>query len=295
MESSYFYKDCNFEQLLNAFSEKYNEMSPSLLRNECFMYKLEKYSKLNKPDLIRLLTDDFINKIKIFVNYNIFSLKQICESLSIDISDAHSKTDIINCIMNCVDYTKCTLEDCKAFSKDPISVPIAVPITVPISVPISFSSFACKNNDKERKEEKEVVVEEVKDKVVVKDKDKEKVVVKEKDKVLVKDKEKEKVVVKVKENDKEKEKEKGKKKPIPKAVRKIIWDTYVGPDIIKHRCLCCKRAMIDNMSFDCGHVVSEKDGGTQEITNLRPICPACNNSMGSQNMIEYIKTYGFYI
>ena len=26
MESSYFYKDCNFEQLLNAFSEKYNEM-----------------------------------------------------------------------------------------------------------------------------------------------------------------------------------------------------------------------------------------------------------------------------
>ena len=116
-------------------------------------------------------------------------------------------------------------------------------------------------------------------------------------KVKEKVKEKKEKEVKVKENDKDndKDKEKGKKKPIPKAVRKIIWDTYVGPDIIKHRCLCCKRAMIDNMSFDCGHVVSEKDGGTQEITNLRPICPACNNSMGSQNMIEYIKTYGFYI
>jgi len=281
MESSYFYKDCNFEQLLNAFSEKYNEMSPSLLRNECFMYKLEKYSKLNKPDLIRLLTDDFINKIKIFVNYNIFSLKQICESLSIDISDAHTKTDIINCIMNCVDYTKCTLEDCKAFNKDPVPIAVAIP------VPNSFASFACKNNDKERKEKvKDEVVkekkEEVKDDVVKEKKEK----VKEK-----KEKVKDEVVVKVKENDKEK----GKKKPIPKAVRKIIWDTYIGPDIIKHRCLCCKRAMIDNMSFDCGHVVSEKDGGTQEITNLRPICPACNNSMGSQNMIEYIKTYGFYI
>ena len=54
-------------------------------------------------------------------------------------------------------------------------------------------------------------------------------------------------------------------------------------------------SLIDNMSFDCGHIVSEKDGGTQEITNLRPICSACNNSMGTQNMIEYIKTYGFYI
>ena len=33
MESSYFYKDCNFEQLLNAFSEKYNEMLPYIEYN----------------------------------------------------------------------------------------------------------------------------------------------------------------------------------------------------------------------------------------------------------------------
>ena len=86
-----------------------------------------------------------------------------------------------------------------------------------------------------------------------------------------------------------------KKQAIPKSIKKIVWDTYVGHDIIKHRCLCCKRVTIDNTNFHCGHVISEKDGGTLETGNLRPICAACNHSMGTENMIDFVKKYGLFI
>jgi 5-methylcytosine-specific restriction endonuclease McrA len=89
--------------------------------------------------------------------------------------------------------------------------------------------------------------------------------------------------------------EKKKKKTIPKHIRKIVWDTYIGNDIIKHKCLCCKKTTICNTEFHCGHVIAENKGGTQEITNLRPICAACNLSMGTMNIIEYVTTFGLYI
>ena len=88
---------------------------------------------------------------------------------------------------------------------------------------------------------------------------------------------------------------KRKKQNIPKNIRNLVWYTYIGSDIIKHRCLCCKKAIIYNTSFECGHILSEKHGGTLEISNLRPICSQCNKSMCTMNMIEYIKKYGLYI
>lgn len=86
-----------------------------------------------------------------------------------------------------------------------------------------------------------------------------------------------------------------KKATIPKSVRAHIWNHYIGPHINEHRCLCCKRALIRITEFEIGHVQSEADGGTMEITNLRPICAVCNHSMGRMNMIDYIKRYGFYL
>ena len=85
------------------------------------------------------------------------------------------------------------------------------------------------------------------------------------------------------------------KQIIPKHVKTIIWNHYIGDDIIKHRCLCCKKVLIKITDFHVGHVISEKEGGTHEINNLRPICGACNHSMGTTNMIDFIKTYGLYI
>ena len=88
---------------------------------------------------------------------------------------------------------------------------------------------------------------------------------------------------------------KRKKQSIPKNVRIIVWNHYIGEDIIKHRCLCCKKVVISNTNFEVGHVLSEKNGGTHEINNLRPICFACNHSMGAENMIDFVVKYGLYI
>ena len=82
---------------------------------------------------------------------------------------------------------------------------------------------------------------------------------------------------------------------LPKSVRDSVWNHYIGEDINKHRCLCCKKVLINNRQFDVGHVISVNDGGTHEINNLRPICFPCNHSMGTTNMIEFVKTYGYYI
>jgi hypothetical protein len=97
------------------------------------------------------------------------------------------------------------------------------------------------------------------------------------------------------ETESEKTDEKKKKIAIPKQVRTAVWDLYIGADIVKHRCLCCKKTHIKNTEFQVGHVISEKCGGTLEISNLRPICAPCNFSMGTENMIEYIKKFGYFL
>jgi 5-methylcytosine-specific restriction endonuclease McrA len=93
----------------------------------------------------------------------------------------------------------------------------------------------------------------------------------------------------------EKREQKKKKSSIPKNVRTIIWNHYIGEDIIKHKCLCCKKVTISNTNFEVGHVLSEKNGGTLEINNLRPICFACNHSMGTENMVDFVVKFGLFI
>jgi hypothetical protein len=39
--------------------------------------------------------------------------------------------------------------------------------------------------------------------------------------------------------------------------------------------------------WQCGHIVSEHNGGSTEPHNLRPICAGCNQSMGIQNWNNY--------
>ena len=90
-------------------------------------------------------------------------------------------------------------------------------------------------------------------------------------------------------------KQRKKKETIPKSVRSHVWNLYIGPNINEHRCLCCKKAIIKITDFDCGHVIAESKGGTHEIGNLRPICSPCNHSIGTQNMIDFVMKYGYYI
>jgi len=87
---------------------------------------------------------------------------------------------------------------------------------------------------------------------------------------------------------------KKRKKSIPAAVKRIVWNRYIGETIGKSKCLCCKVTDITQLSFHCGHVIAEANGGTIEITNLRPICQNCNSSMRKMNMDEFIEKYNLH-
>jgi hypothetical protein len=85
---------------------------------------------------------------------------------------------------------------------------------------------------------------------------------------------------------------KKKKETIPIAVKNALWSEYFQNNI-NGICQCCKTEIISKNNFDCGHIISEKEGGTVSLTNLKPICRACNCSMGTLNMEVFIKKYGF--
>jgi len=85
------------------------------------------------------------------------------------------------------------------------------------------------------------------------------------------------------------------RKTIPSTVKRLVWDKFIGETIGKGKCYCCKKTDITQMSFHCGHVVSEKNGGNIEVDNLRPICQNCNSSMHTTNMNDFIQTYKLHI
>jgi len=86
-------------------------------------------------------------------------------------------------------------------------------------------------------------------------------------------------------------KKKPKKRIIPLALKRNVWNKYIGEEIGKTQCLCCKLTDITQMNFSCGHITSEYNGGDINLDNLKPICVSCNSSMGTQNMDEFIQKY----
>ncbi len=92
---------------------------------------------------------------------------------------------------------------------------------------------------------------------------------------------------------KEKADKKPRKKTIPPSLKIKVWNKYIGEEIGKAKCLCCKTTDIYQASFSCGHIIAESNGGELNINNLKPIYVSCNSSMGTKNMDEYMKEYGF--
>ena len=83
---------------------------------------------------------------------------------------------------------------------------------------------------------------------------------------------------------------KKKKKPIAATIKRLVWNTNIGEDIGKSKCLCCNSTDITQMSFNCGHIVAEANGGDTIVSNLKPICQNCNSSMGTKNMQDFMKS-----
>lgn len=83
------------------------------------------------------------------------------------------------------------------------------------------------------------------------------------------------------------------KRAIPKTLKRLVWDTYIGSAVGCAKCCCCKARDIFQYEFHCGHVEPESKGGKTSVENLRPICAQCNLSMGARDMNEFMKACGF--
>ena len=90
-------------------------------------------------------------------------------------------------------------------------------------------------------------------------------------------------------NIKKKQKE-TKKKTISATIKKLVWNTNIGEEIGKAKCVCCKSTDITQLLFNCGHIIAEANGGDTIVSNLKPIFQNCNSSMGTKNMDDFMET-----
>jgi len=89
-----------------------------------------------------------------------------------------------------------------------------------------------------------------------------------------------------KDNKKKKKQEKYRKANIPKAIREQCWIQVFGEEF-KKKCFInwCENE-INVFDFHVGHDKPESEGGTLDVSNLKPICARCNLSMSNNYTIK---------
>ena len=82
------------------------------------------------------------------------------------------------------------------------------------------------------------------------------------------------------------------KQKIAAKMRLKVWETHVGNKLVT-KCFCCLVSDItpftNYQTFQCGHILSERNGGKIKVENLLPICKKCNISMGSSHWDSFIR------
>ena len=90
---------------------------------------------------------------------------------------------------------------------------------------------------------------------------------------------------------------------IPNKVRNQVWRNHTGGSM-DGTCYCCRKPIkLDNNGinedntikqgdidyrWECGHILSYRNGGMDAPINLRPLCFSCNRSMSHKHMILYM-------
>ena len=80
-----------------------------------------------------------------------------------------------------------------------------------------------------------------------------------------------------------------KRKTIPKGIRDSVWERDSGRNY-DGICFCCTKSVSCN-KWECGHIISDADGGLPIMENLKVLCQSCNRSMGRMNLYEYKDIY----
>lgn len=80
------------------------------------------------------------------------------------------------------------------------------------------------------------------------------------------------------------------RRSLPKRVRDAVWDKYIGQHNTSGVCLVC-RDQITLRNWECAHIRSVANNGTDTVDNLVPCCHSCNKSMGTQNLWAFQRQY----
>jgi 5-methylcytosine-specific restriction endonuclease McrA len=262
-----------------------NKLNTDALKDKCKELGLTGTTKLKKPELIQLLENEFYKNHNIIKEKSKNELKNLCKMCDVKKISSAKKEYLVyqiiqyyanNMIFKIIQDTTDSTESTSTKEQ---------PMSLIEQLEKQKQEIELKMQEEIKKQEAEAkrLAEEEKKRV---EEERRKA---EEEKKRVDDEEKKRI------EEEEKKEAKRKKQTIPKNVRIIVWNHYIGEDIIKHKCLCCKKVTISNTNFEVGHVLSEKNGGTHEINNLRPICFACNHSMGAENMIDFVVKFGLYI
>ena len=246
-----------------------NNLTNEPLKDKCKELGIKNAFKMKKPELVQSLLSEFMKLVPEIKDKKVNDLKAICKQYGIKFSVGTKKDELYWLVLN----------HC---SENLIFKLVEMEIKVAEEPTVEPKLSLLEQLEKQRLEIEAKMQEELK---------------KQEEEARLKQEEEARIQRQEEEEKKKQEKEEAKKKKqsIPKNVRVIVWNHYIGEDIIRHRCLCCKKVLISNTNFEVGHVLSEKNGGTHEINNLRPICFACNHSMGAENMIDFVVKYGLYI
>ena len=254
-----------------------NNLTNDPLKDKCKELGIKNSFKMKKPELVQSLLSEFMKLVAECKDKKVNELKSICKQYGIKCGAGSKKDELYWLVLNhCSDNLILKLE----LAEEPTPVEPSKVVETKVAEEPKLSLL--EQLAKQRQEIEAKMQDEVR---------------KQEEEARRKQEEEEKQRQEEEEEKKKREKEEAKKKKqsIPKNVRVIVWNHYIGEDIIRQRCLCCKKVLISNTNFEVGHVLSEKNGGTHEINNLRPICFACNHSMGAENMIEFVVKYGLYI
>jgi hypothetical protein len=300
----------DFEEVINTIkitlNSKLNGLNIDNLRDKCKEIGISGIFKMKKSELIQTLENEFFKLIVLLKDKKVNELKSICKELGIKGITGAKKEYLMSQILGyklsvfkfrLIDEIKkeenvVNLEQSKIMEqleKQTHQIQL-------LEMKLKEEEKTKMDEQKKEKEDEQRKKIDEQNKEEIKKKKKEE---KDKQKKNEEEKKNEEDIKKLKEEEEKKklkeEESKRKKQSIPKNVRVIVWNHYIGEDIIKHKCLCCKKVTISNTNFEVGHVLSEKNSGSHEINNLRPICFSCNHSMGAENMIDFVVKYGLFI
>jgi len=280
--------DSKIEEIKIKLNNDLNKLNIDLLKDKCKELGINGLSKLKKPELIQLLESEFF-KMQTYLNSKSKNdIKNLSKSCDVKKVSTSKKDELVYQILFYNVNNMIFRMNDNILNQDLENVQ---PLSLIEQLEKQKQEIEQKMQEEIKKKEEEIKKKEEE----TKKKEEETKKKEEETKKLLEEEEKKKADEEKKRIEEEKKEAKKKKQSIPKNVRVIIWNHYIGEDIIKHKCLCCKKVTISNTNFEVGHVLSEKNGGTHEINNLRPICFACNHSMGSENMIDFVVKFGLYI